>query len=99
MGKQDKNHRMRELLMVLADDPSALEIARIAIENELIEWRDSRLSMPGRGNGLVAREKNGAPSHIIRFGPEVAVRIALRAIAESRYPLPPEETNLPKETA
>ena len=59
-----------------------LEVGRRAIEKTLIEWRDSRLSTMDRNNGLVVREKSGEYSNIIRFGPEMALRIGLKAIAE-----------------
>ena len=70
-----------EELDSLANDDAMMEIARKAVEDVLIKWRDSRLSEI-RGNGLVIREKDGNPSTVIRFGPETAVRIALRAIAK-----------------
>jgi hypothetical protein len=66
----------------LADDTKMIEVGRKAIEDTLIEWRDSRLSELSRGNGLVVREADGTPSEVIRFGPETALRIALRAMAE-----------------
>lgn len=71
-----------EALKELADNGELLEVGRKAIEARLLEWRDERLSEPMRGNGLVVREKDGTPSDIIRFGPEVALNIGLRAIAE-----------------
>ena len=67
-------------LAEIASNPRLLEIGRKAIEDELVEWRDSRLSTM-RNNGLVIREKNGEESSIIRFGPENALRIGLLAIA------------------
>lgn len=64
------------------DDQTLWEVARAAIEEQLIEMRDSRMSMGvNRRNGLVIYEKNGQRSDIIRFGPEVAVKIALLALA------------------
>jgi Lar family restriction alleviation protein len=63
---------------LLSDE--ALEIGRKAIEDTLIEWRDERLSEPMRGNGLVIREKDGTKSDVIRFGPETALRIGLKAM-------------------
>lgn len=70
-------------LAEIADDDALLEIGRRAIEDALIEMRDSRMSTPGRNNGLVCKEKDGSDSHTIRFGPEVALRIGLGAIAKS----------------
>lgn len=80
-------------LRELADDDEALwQVARRAIEDDLIEFRDSRLSMPLRNNGLVVKEKDGTPSDLIRFGPEIAVKIALRALAD-HYAAKPEEAS------
>jgi hypothetical protein len=73
---------MSKTLKEIYEDPKLLEIGRRAIESELIEWRDSRRSQFSRANGLVIREKDGADSSIIRFGPEMALRIGLEAIAE-----------------
>ncbi len=69
-------------LTKIAEDEELLEIGRKAIEDTLIEWRDQRLSQPMRCNGLVVRESDGKESPIIRFGPETALRIGLRAIAK-----------------
>lgn len=67
----------------LADDQELLwNIARKAIEDELVQWRDDGLSMLGRNNGLTIKYADGTPSAIIRFGPEVGVRIALNALAD-----------------
>ena len=68
-------------LQEIIDSKELLEIGRKAIEDVLVDWRDSRLSEFMRGNGLVIREKDGQNSHIIRFGPETALRIGLKAIA------------------
>ena len=59
------------------------ETARQAVEKVLIEWRDTRISQPARGNGLVIREKDGTPSDVIRMGMETAMRIAVKAILEA----------------
>lgn len=66
----------------IANDKGLLEIGRAAVEKVLIEWRDSRLSEPFRGNGLVIREQDGRESATIRFGPETCLMIGLKAIAE-----------------
>lgn len=70
-----------EILKSVADDPRLLEIGRKAIEDALIEFRDSRLSQPLRSNGCVVREADGKSSDTIRFGPEAALKIGLNAIA------------------
>ena len=80
--EQAETAAMREaLLNEVADNDELLEVGRKAIEDELIEWRDNRLSMFNRGNGLVVREKDGKDSSVIRFGPETALKIGLKAIA------------------
>lgn len=63
----------------VASDPELLEVARKAVEDELIAWREARISQL-RGNGLVIKEPDGTPSPIIRFGMETAMRIGLEAI-------------------
>ena len=65
----------------IANNNELLEIGRAAVEKVLIEWRDSRLSEPFRGNGLVIREQDGRESATIRFGPETCLMIGLKAIA------------------
>lgn len=72
-----------DVLRELASDEQLLwNVARGAIEDALIEWRDDRLSMPLRNNGFVVKEADGEPSSVIRFGPETGVRIALLALAD-----------------
>lgn len=61
-----------------------LEIGRKAIEDTLVDWRDNRLSEFNRGNGLVIREEDGRDSSIIRFGPETALRIGLKAMVQAQ---------------
>lgn len=66
---------------IAADDETLWKVARLAIEDELVEWRDAGLSV-GRNNGLVIKSRAGEPSSIIRFGPEHAIRVALLALAD-----------------
>lgn len=66
----------------IANNPELIEVGRRAIEDQLIELRDSRLSEFTRANGLVIRERDGSESSTIRFGPETALRIGLLAIAK-----------------
>lgn len=66
----------------IVKDRTLLEIARKAIEDQFIWFRDERLSSPLRNNGLVCKEKDGTPSDVIRFGPEDALIIGLKAIAK-----------------
>lgn len=62
------------------NNPELLEVARKAIEDVLVEWRDERISELGRRNGLVIRERDGGDSTVIRFGAETALIIGLKAI-------------------
>jgi hypothetical protein len=71
-----------EILRGVADDDHLMEVARQAVENTLVEWRDDRISELRRNNGLVIKERDGTASDVIRFGPETAMRIGLTAIAE-----------------
>jgi hypothetical protein len=64
----------------IASDEKLMQIARKAIEDELVEWRDECRFMM-RNNGFAIRNRDGSSSTIIRFGSEYGLRIALRAIA------------------
>lgn len=77
------NEDKKKFLLDLANNPELLHIARLAIEDALVQWRDSRLSEVGRGNGLVIKEMDGQPSSVIRFGAEYALSLGLEAIAKS----------------
>lgn len=70
-----------EALRALAEDGELIEVARKAIEDELIEWRDSMM-FTICGNGFAIRGKDGTPSPIIRFRTDVGLCIALEAIAK-----------------
>lgn len=76
---------LKSRLLLIAADKRLLEVARKAIEAALIETRDGFgklfISEPFRGNGLVIRERDGSLFPLIRFGPETAMAIGLRAIA------------------
>ncbi len=65
----------------LAHNPELMEVARQAIENELVVRRDSNIFVL-RNNGLVIKHFSGEPSNVIRMGSGQAVEIGLRAIAE-----------------
>ena len=71
-----------EILRGLAEDPKALYAAHIALEDELVMMRDSRMWLGMPANGLVIRERDGSESDIIRIGTREAVRRALVAIAD-----------------
>lgn len=66
----------------LLDNPELIEVGRKAVEDVLIDFRDSRISEFGRGNGLVVREADGTESSTIRLSTDSALIIALKAIAE-----------------
>lgn len=51
----------------------------LAVEDELIEMRDARISVIGPANGFVVREKDGTPSGIMRLGTRDGMRIGLLA--------------------
>lgn len=71
-----KTHRpLKEII----NSTALIELGRSSIEAELLELRDSRISML-RNNGLVVKEKDGSHSSIIRLGPEDALTIGLTAI-------------------
>jgi hypothetical protein len=79
MNNTEKAALLRELA---ADHDLMWEVARSAVEDLLVEMRDSRISMPTRGNGFVIREEDGKSSDIIRFGPEIGISHALKALAD-----------------
>lgn len=70
-------------IIALAENDELMEVGRKAIEEALIDFRERRMSEPIRGNGFVVREADGKASGVIRFGPEIGLRIALKAIARS----------------
>ena len=74
---------MKKELDKASENNQLLEIGRRAVEDALIDMRDSRMGMIGRGNGLVIREKDGSESSIIRIGTEQALAIGLKAMADS----------------
>lgn len=63
----------------------ALEAARFAVENQLVEMRDSHMFMIG-GNGFVIRNRDGSDSAIMRmstaFGLGIGIRAYLDALAQ-----------------
>jgi hypothetical protein len=48
----------------------------------LIDRRDRRIGIFGRGNGLVVRERDGSNSDIMRMPVEEAIAVALEAMAK-----------------
>ena len=61
-------------------DDELIEVGRRAIEDVLVDFRDSRLSVLRCGNGLVIREKDGDDSSTIRLTVEQALRIGIDAM-------------------
>lgn len=55
------------------------ELARMTVEDELIDWRD-RGMFTLRANGLTVRGRDGSDSNIIRFGFEMGMKMAVEAI-------------------
>jgi hypothetical protein len=70
-----------EVVERVATDSKLLEVARLAVEDALVEMRDSCTSLLGRRNGLVIATRSGEPSDIIRMSTEDAMRVGLKAIA------------------
>lgn len=70
-------------LRALAKDERIVEVGRRAIEDTLIDFRDERISIMGRGNGFVVREADGTDSSIIRIGTPEGLMLALRAMADA----------------
>ncbi len=73
--------QIAEALRIVAEDARWMEVGRLAVEDELIYWRDDGLSSLGRNNGYTIKSRDGAPSSIVRFGPEVGWQIAANEIA------------------
>lgn len=72
-----------EQLREIAEDRELLwRVGRRAVEDTLVELRDSGISLLGRRNGVVIYSKEGEPSNIIRLGTNDALHIALNAIAD-----------------
>jgi hypothetical protein len=68
-------------------NPVALEAARKAVEDALVDMRDSRMWMwPASGptgNGFSIREYDGSDSSVIRFSTRHGLTIALKAYFET----------------
>jgi hypothetical protein len=57
----------------------ALEAARLAVEDALIELRDARIGILNGGNGFVVREYDGKESSIMRMSTRDGLRIGIKA--------------------
>jgi hypothetical protein len=60
-------------------DEAALTAAHLAVEDVLIDMRDSRMGVLGRANGFIVNEKDGTPSSIMRLGTRDGLRIGIEA--------------------
>lgn len=78
---QEEIERTLEKMTELSDE--LLEIGRKAIEDALIERRDNCIFELNRANGLVVWDKDGSNSSMIRFGPETALKIGMKAIGQA----------------
>jgi hypothetical protein len=74
------------LLRQIADDPDLMQAVHLAVEDHLIELRDSGMMIGGAmglpANGFAVRNKDGSPSEIIRLGTRPGIQYALRALAD-----------------
>lgn len=60
-------------------DEDALTAAHLAVEDVLIDFRDSRIGVLNRANGFVVKESDGQPSSIMRLGTRDGLRIGIKA--------------------
>lgn len=74
---------MKKVKKIMSDEPElnadALTAAHIAVEDVLIEMRDSRLSMLGPANGFIVKEQDGTSSSIMRLGTRDGLSIGIKA--------------------
>lgn len=66
-----------DTILELSQDEDAIEFVRKNIEDELIELRDSHISVmsiPNTGHGLCVKERDGSDSHVIRMPTYMAIR-------------------------
>lgn len=63
-------------------DQEALTAAHCAVETELVELRDSRISVFGPANGFVVSERDGSNSGILRLGTREGLAVGIAAYLE-----------------
>lgn len=63
-------------------DQEALTAAHCAVETELVELRDSRISVFGPANGFVVSERDGSNSGIMRLGTREGLAVGIAAYLE-----------------
>jgi hypothetical protein len=73
---------LADQLRELAERPEMMTAAHLAIENELIEMRDSGIFIGPHANGLAVKNKDGSPSPVIRMGTRMAIQMILRVLAD-----------------
>lgn len=61
----------------------AVEAARLAVEDALVEFRDSGMFILPANNGFVIKNYDGSDSHIIRFGTRTGLEIGIKAYLEA----------------
>jgi hypothetical protein len=66
-------------------DENALTAAHLAVEEILIDLRDSRIGIHGPGNGFIVKERDGSPSSIMRLGTRDGLRVAINAYLEALF--------------
>ena len=72
-----------DALRILGDDSDLLwTVARRAIEDELIEWRDNYMFVASRNNGLVIKSRSGEPATSSASAPRSA-----SALLYARWPI------------
>ena len=64
-------------------NPHALSAAHGVVEDILIDFRDSGLSMLTAANGLVVRSRDRTPSSIIRLGTRDGLDIGITAYQDA----------------
>lgn len=70
-----------------------VETIRRSIEDMLVDFRDSRISMMLCGNGLVIRERDGTDSSLIRLGTPEAVEYVLKTAVANGALVPADKAH------
>ena len=60
-------------------DERGLRAAHMAVQETLVEFRDSRVSMMNAANGFVIREADGKDSSMVRLTTREGLRIGIAA--------------------
>lgn len=78
----NKNDDAETLRRIAGDKELLYNVGRLAVEDVLIDFRDSGIYLLGRNNGLVVKHKDGTPSDGIRLTIEDALRLGMQAMAD-----------------